>query len=104
MRASSLKLGSALVVLAAATLLPACTPKVSSMDCSAIADQAKRISQDQPMKIQSVANLHEISRTDTDARCQGDATLSDNSNQTVYLRAYEENGNTIVAYQNTPFP
>jgi len=104
MRASSLKLGSALIVLAAATLLPACTPKVSGMDCNAILDQAKRISQGQTVKIQSVANVHEISRTETDARCQGDATMSDNSTGTIYLRAYEENGNTIVAYQGTPFP
>jgi hypothetical protein len=105
MRASSFKLGSALLVLAAsAAFLPACTPKVSSMDCGAILDQAKRISQGQPVKIQSVANVHEISRNDTDARCQGDATMSDNSTGTIYLRAYEENGNTIVAYQGTPFP
>ena len=104
MRASSLKLGSACLVLAGAILLPACTPKVSSMDCNAILDEAKRISQNQPTKIQSVANLHEISRTENDARCQGDATMSDNSAGTIYLRAYEENGNTIVAYQGTPFP
>ena len=104
MHASSLKLGSALLVLAAATLLPACTPKVSSMDCNAILDQAKRISEGQPVKIQSVANVHETSRTDTDARCEGNATMSDNSTGTIYLRAYQDNGNTIVAYQGTPFP
>ena len=104
MRVSHLKFGSALLVLAGAPLLSACTPKVSSMDCNAILDQAKHISEGQPVKIQSVANVHETSRTGTDARCEGNATMSDNSTGTIYLRAYEENGNTIVAYQGTPFP
>jgi hypothetical protein len=103
MRLSQLKLGSALLVLAAMPALSACTPKVSGLDCAAIADQAKQLSQGQTVKISSVANVHETSRTDTDARCEGNATLSDGSNQTVYLRAYEENGNTMVAYQPTPF-
>ena len=74
------------------------------MDCAAILDHAKEISQAQPVKITSVANLHETSRNDTDARCEGNATMSDNSTGTIYLRAYEENGNTMVAYQGTPFP
>jgi hypothetical protein len=104
MRVSRLKLGSALLVLAAAPLLSGCTPKVSSLDCAAIAEQAKTISQGQPVKIQAIANAHETSRTPTDARCEGNGTLSDGSNATVYMRAYEDNGNTIVAYQGTPFP
>ena len=29
--------------------------------------------------------------------------MSDGSTGTIYLRAYEENGNTMVAYQGTPF-
>ena len=104
MRVSHLKLGSALLVLSAVPFLSACAPKVSSLDCAAILDHAKQISQGQPVKIQSVANLHETSRNDTDARCEGNATMSDNSTGTIYLRAYEENGNTVVAYQGTPFP
>lgn len=104
MRISHLKIGTALLVLAGAPFLSACTPKVSGMDCGAILDQAKRISQGQPVKIQSVENVHETSRNETDARCEGNATMSDNSTGTIYLRAYEENGNTIVAYQGTPFP
>jgi len=104
MRVSHLKLGSAFLALAAAPFLSACTPKVSGMDCAAILDHAKEISQAQPVKITSVANLHETSRNDTDARCEGNATMSDNSTGTIYLRAYEENGNTMVAYQGTPFP
>ena len=100
----ALKLGSALLALtAAAVFLPGCAPKVSSMDCNEILNQAKRISEGQPVKIQSVANVHETSRTQTDARCEGNATMSDNATGTIYLRAYEENGNTVVAYQGTPF-
>ena len=104
MRVSHLKLGAALLVLAAAPFLAGCTPKVSGMDCAAIADQAKTLSQSQAVKIQSVENAHETSRTPTDARCEGNATMSDGSTGTIYLRAYEENGNTMVAYQGTPFP
>jgi hypothetical protein len=74
------------------------------MDCAAIADQAKTISQGQPLKIQSIANAHETSRTATEARCEGNATMADGATGTIYLRAYEENGNTMVAYQGTPFP
>ena len=95
--------GLALVVLAALPALAACTPKVSSLDCAEIANRAKAISQEQPIKIQSIANVHETSRTDTDARCTGDATLADGGTLPVYLRAYEENGNTMVAYQGTPY-
>jgi len=104
MRVSRLKLGSAVLALAAAPLLAGCTPKVSGLDCAAISEQAKTISQGQTLKIQSVANAHETSRTPTDARCEGTATMSDGSTGTIYLRAYEENGNTMVAYQGTPFP
>lgn len=74
------------------------------MDCTAIAEQAKTISQGQPNKIQSVENAHETSRTPTEARCEGNATMSDGSTGTIYLRAYDDNGNTMVAYQGTPFP
>ena len=104
MRLSHLKLGSALLVLAAAPLLSGCTPKVSGMDCAAIAEQAKTISQGQTLKISSIANPHETSRSPTEARCEGNGTMSDGSTGTLYLRAYEENGNTMVAYKGTPFP
>jgi hypothetical protein len=104
MRVTQLTFGAAFLALAAAPFLSACTPKVSGMDCTAILNEAKRLSQGQTLKIQSVENVHETSRNDTEARCEGNATMSDNSTGTLYLRAYEENGNTIVAYQGTPFP
>lgn len=103
MRRSHLIMGSAFLALAAAPFLGGCAPKVSSMDCAAILDHAKQISQGQPNHIQTVENLHETSRNETDARCEGNATMSDNATGTIYLRAYEENGNTVVAYQGTPF-
>ena len=104
MRVSQFKLGSALLVMAAVPFLSACTPKVSGMDCAAIVEEAKKISQGQTVKIQTVENAHETARTPTDARCEGNATMSDGSTGTIFLRAYEENGNTMVAYQGTPFP
>ncbi len=103
MRVSHLKMSAAFLALAAAPLLGGCTPKVSGMDCAAIAEQAKTISQNQTLKIQAIANPHETSRTPTEARCEGNATMSDGTTGTLYLRAYEENGNTMVAYQGTPF-
>ena len=104
MRVSHLTIGSAFLALAAAPLLSGCTPKVSGMDCAAIAEQAKTVSQGQTVKIRTVENAHETSRNPTEARCEGNATMSDGSTGAIYLRAYEENGNTMVAYQGTPFP
>lgn len=104
MNATHLKIGSAFLVLAATPLLSACAPSVASLDCSEIVTEATKISQNQPVKIQSVADARETARTENDARCEGNATMSDGSTGTIYLRAYEENGNTMVAYQGTPFP
>lgn len=104
MHIAHLKLGSALAALASLTMLAGCV-NVASLDCDEIAERAKGISQDQPIKIQSIANVRETSRTENDARCTGEATLADGGGTApVYLRAYEENGNTMVAYQGTPFP
>jgi hypothetical protein len=102
MHMSRLKAGSTMIALAAFTLLSGCV-NVSHLDCSEIADQAKLISQNQQIKIQSVANSRETSRNGTEARCTVEATLSDGRSTTLYLRAYEENGNTMVAYQETEF-
>ena len=88
MRVSQLKLGFALLVLAAAPFLFGCTPKVSGMDCAAILEHAKEISQGQPVKIQAVANPHETSRTPP-TRARGQCHPQDDSNGTIYIRAYE---------------
>jgi len=104
MHSIHLRSGLALIALAAMPALSGCAPQVSSLDCSEIATRAQVISQEQPIKIQSIANVRETSRTDNDARCTGDATLADGGTLPVYLRAYEEGGNTMVAYQGTPYP
>jgi outer membrane murein-binding lipoprotein Lpp len=102
MHLSRLKAGTTVSALVAFTLLSGCV-NVSSLDCNEIAEQAKTISQAQDIKIQSVTNSRETSRNGGEARCTADATLSDGRNTTLYLRAYEENGNTMVAYQETEF-
>ena len=48
--------------------------------------------------------MRETSRTPTDARCEGQAQLADGGSGTVYMRAYEEGSNIMVAYQGEPFP
>ena len=103
MQSSTLRAGMTLVLLAAIPALAGCV-RAGAMECSEIAERARVISQGQPVKIQTIANVRETSRTDSDARCTGDATLADGGTAPVYLRAYEENGNTMVAYQGTPFP
>ena len=103
MQSSTLRAGMTLVLLAALPALAGCV-RAGTMECSEIAERARVISQGQPVKIQTIANVRETSRTDSDARCTGDATLADGGTAPVYLRAYEENGNTMVAYQGTPFP
>jgi hypothetical protein len=100
---AQLRIGLAAIAVAALPALAACV-NVSSLDCNEIATKAKEISQNQPIKIQSITNVREVSRNDAEARCTGDATLADGGTAPVYLRAYEENGNTMVAYQGTPFP
>jgi hypothetical protein len=91
--------GAAAIALAA---LSGCT-NVASLDCAEIATEAKRISQNEAIKIQTIADVRETARTENDARCEGNATMSDGSTGTLYLRAYKEGGNTMVAYQGTPY-
>ena len=102
MRTTRLKLAVTLAALAALPALSACT-NVASLDCAEIGEQARTISQSQTVKINAITNARETSRTEGEARCTADATLSDNRSTTLYLRAYEENGNTMVAYQETAF-
>ena len=92
-------------ICAAAVALSALSgcQNVASLNCSEIADHAKRISQNEAVKIQTIENVRETSRSENEAKCEGNATMSDGSTGTMYLRAYEENGNTMVAYQGTPF-
>ncbi len=102
MRFFILKSGTAAILLAAAATLSGCT-NVASLDCSEIAENAKQISQGQEIKIQSFSDARETSRSDGEARCTAQAQLSDGRSTTLHLRAYEENGNVMVAYQETEF-
>ena len=92
---------------AAAALLPALLltgcANLGSLGCDEIAEQAKRASQDRGLKIVAIANAREMSRDESDVRCAADATWSDGANMTVYVRAYEESGTRMIAYQSTPF-
>jgi outer membrane murein-binding lipoprotein Lpp len=99
MKIISWRTGAAALALAA---LSGCT-NVASLDCSEIATEAKRISEQQPVKIQSLDNVRETARTENEAKCEGNATMTDGSTGTLYLRAYREGDNTMVAYQGTPF-
>ena len=95
--------GMAAVLVVSTAVLSACV-NVASLDCSEIAEQAKGISANQAIQIRTISNVQETSRSETDARCTATAELSDGRTTTVYLRAYEQGDNTMVAYQETEFP
>jgi hypothetical protein len=92
-----------LAALAAMPALSGCGG-IARLDCSDIAERAVRMSQDRPIKIASIANVRETGRTDSEARCTGDATLADGGTAPLYVRARETNGEVEVAYQGVPYP
>lgn len=92
----------------AAGLLAGCQPSVASLDCGEIAKEAERIwseAENQPVRVTDIRNEQEVSRNDNEARCSGEATLSDNSTIPINMRAYKaENGSVIVESGGEPFP
>ena len=90
-------------VLLPLILLGGCERAIADVDCDEVAARARRLSQDQDMKITALAKVRETSRTEHDLRCRADATWSDNATTAVYVRAYDEGENRMVAYQPTPF-
>lgn len=96
------RIGAVASTVIAAGLLAACN-NVASMSCERIASEAKTISQAQQVKINNISNVREVSRTEAEARCQGNAAWSDNSNSDIYMRAYEQGGNTMVSYSDRGF-
>ncbi len=96
-------LGAAVSAVIAAGLVAACAPSVASMNCDRIAEEAKQISQGQALKITNLTNVREVSRTETEARCQGSATMSNNATTDMYLRAYRHDNGTMVEYSTQPF-
>ena len=77
---------------------------VARLDCDQIAENARQLSQERPIRIVSVANVRETARTASEVRCTGDVTLADGGTAPLYFRAHEENGHVEVAYQGTPYP
>jgi len=77
---------------------------VADWDCARIATKATELSQTQPARFRDITNVREASRTATDARCEGTASLQTGESGTVYMRAYQEGTNIMVAYQGEPFP
>lgn len=98
-----LSIGAATVAVIGAGLLAGCNPSVASLSCDRIAEQAKETSQSQQYKINSITNVREVSRTEAEARCQGNASWSDNSTTDIYMRAYRDGENTMVAYSASGF-
>ena len=92
-----------LIVLAALPALAGCGG-IARLDCNAIAERARQLSQDRAIRIESIVNARETARSGTEVRCTGDATLADGGTAPLYIRGHEENGDVEVAYQGTPFP
>ena len=103
MNVPHLKFGISITALLGAGLLSACTG-VADWDCARIAEKSVELSQGQPIRFRTIDNVRETARNDTDARCEGTAHLVDGGSGTVYMRAYQEGTNIMVAYQGTPFP
>lgn len=76
---------------------------ISSMSCEEIGARAMEISATQPIPVTEIGAAQETSRQENDVRCTAQARLSTGRTTTLYLRAYEENGDRKVAYQETPF-
>ena len=92
-----------LIFLAGIPALSSCGG-IANLDCNAIAERARRDSQDRPIKFESIANARETARTEKEVRCTGDATLADGGTTPLYMRAHEENGDVAVSYQGVPYP
>lgn len=76
---------------------------ISRWDCNRIAEKSVELSQGQPIKFRAITNVRETSRNENDARCEGTAQLVDGGSGTVYMRAYLDGSNIMVAYQGMPF-
>jgi hypothetical protein len=94
--------GLGLIGLAALPALSGCGG-IPHLDCDQIAASARQLSQDRPIRIESIANVRETARNETEVRCTGDVTLADGGTTPLYMRAREENGHVDVAYQGVPY-
>jgi hypothetical protein len=103
MRLSGRGIRLGLLVLAAPPALAGCGG-IARLDCDSIAASAREVSQARPVRIESIANVRETARSETEVRCTGTATLADGGTAPLYLRAQEANGQVEVAYQGMPYP
>lgn len=96
------------LVAGAGASLAGCQPRIASMSCEDIAREAQRIwseSENQPVRVTQIRNAREVSRNENEARCSGEATLSDNSTSPINMRAYKaDNGSVMVESGGGPFP
>ena len=92
-----------LLVLAVLPALSGCGG-IAHLGCDGIAERARQLSQERPIRIASFAEVRETARSETEVRCIGQATLADGGTAPLYLRAHEENGHVQIAYQGVPFP
>jgi hypothetical protein len=90
--------------LAAAAMLGACSPQVGGLSCDDMVTKAKEGTADDAVRITDVRNVSEESRSAAEARCRGEATLSNNETSPVYLRAYKEESSGNVMIQWSPDP
>lgn len=91
-------------VAAAAAMLGACQPSVESISCDDMVEKAKEGTADDAVRITAVSNLTEEARTAEEARCRGEAALSNNETSPVYFRAYREGEDGNVMIQWSPEP
>lgn len=90
------------IMMAALPALASCGG-IAHLDCNGAAERARRLSQDRPIRFESISNARETARNETELRCTGDATLADGGTTPVYIRAHEENGDVAIAYQGVPY-
>ncbi len=93
----------AFALLAAVAALPGCTGGIAAASCAEVAERAVEISAGEPIQIGSVSDARETARGESELRCTARAVLSDERVTTLYLRAYDEDGSIMVAYQEHPF-
>ncbi len=91
------------VSLAILAALTACSGGISSATCEDVAARAVEIAAGEALQIRSVSDARETARSPSDLRCTGNAVLSDERATILYLRAYDDNGSLMVAYQEHPF-
>lgn len=93
----------AFALVAVGTALAGCTGGIASATCEDVVARAVEIAASEQIRIRSISDAHETARGPSDLRCTARAVLSDERATTLYLRAYDDNGSLMVAYQEHPF-